>query len=425
MSGGVSDMELKTELEILGGQAKAAARKMAVLSTVDKNKALHMMADRLEMQQEKILSANAVDMEAGKSKGLTAALLDRLQLTPARITGMAEGLRQVAALPDPVGECLGGARRPNGLDIRKVRVPFGVIAMIYEARPNVTVDAAGLCLKTGNAVILRGGSEAIESNKALAEILIQAGQEAGIPAGAIALVETTDRMAVNLLLRMNRYIDLIIPRGGAGLIRTVVENSTVPVIETGIGVCHTFVDESADLEMAADIAFNAKVSRPGVCNSMETLLVHRAIAGQLLPSLLTRYANAGVELRGCPETAEQHPDVKPATEEDWATEYLDYILSVKVVGSLEEALEHIDRFSTKHSEAIVTRDYDNARRFQQQVDAAAVYVNASTRFTDGFEFGFGAEIGISTQKLHARGPMGLVELTSIKYLIDGNGQIRQ
>ena len=425
MSGGVSDMELKTELEILGGQAKAAARKMAVLSTVDKNKALHMMADRLEMQQEKILSANAVDMEAGKSKGLTAALLDRLRLTPERITGMAEGLRQVAALPDPVGECLGGARRPNGLDIRKVRVPFGVIAMIYEARPNVTVDAAGLCLKTGNAVILRGGSEAIESNKALAEILIQAGQEAGIPAGAIALVETTDRMAVNLLLRMNRYIDLIIPRGGAGLIRTVVENSTVPVIETGIGVCHTFVDESADLEMAADIAFNAKVSRPGVCNSMETLLVHRAIAGQLLPSLLTRYANAGVELRGCPETAEQHPDVKPATEEDWATEYLDYILSVKVVGSLEEALEHIDRFSTKHSEAIVTRDYDNARRFQQQVDAAAVYVNASTRFTDGFEFGFGAEIGISTQKLHARGPMGLVELTSIKYLIDGNGQIRQ
>ena len=425
MSGGVSDMELKTELEILGGQAKAAARKMAVLSTVDKNKALHMMADRLEMQQEKILSANAVDMEAGKSKGLTAALLDRLRLTPERITGMAEGLRQVAALPDPVGECLGGARRPNGLDIRKVRVPFGVIAMIYEARPNVTVDAAGLCLKTGNAVILRGGSEAIESNKALAEILIQAGQEAGIPAGAIALVETTDRMAVNLLLRMNRYIDLIIPRGGAGLIRTVVENSTVPVIETGIGVCHTFVDESADLEMAADIAFNAKVSRPGVCNSMETLLVHRAIAGQLLPSLLARYANAGVELRGCPETMAQCTDIKPATEEDWATEYLDYILSVKVVGSLDEALEHIDRFSTKHSEAIVTRDYDNARRFQQQVDAAAVYVNASTRFTDGFEFGFGAEIGISTQKLHARGPMGLVELTSIKYLIDGNGQIRQ
>ena len=424
MNGGVSDMELKAELELLGGKAKAAARKMAVLSTVNKNKALYMMADRLELEQEKILSANAMDMEAGKNKGMTTALLDRLRLTPERIAGMAEGLRQVAALPDPVGECIGGARRPNGLDIRKVRVPFGVIAMIYEARPNVTVDAAGLCLKTGNAVILRGGSEAIESNKALAEILILAGQEAGIPAGAIALVETTDRMAVNLLLRMNGTIDLVIPRGGAGLIRTVVENSTVPVIETGIGVCHTFVDESAELEMAADIAFNAKVSRPGVCNSMETLLVHRAIAGRLLPLLLERYAKAGVELRGCPETMAQYPAVKLATEEDWATEYLDFILSVKVVGSIDEALEHIDRFSTRHSEAIVTRDYDNARRFQQQVDAAAVYVNASTRYTDGFEFGFGAEIGISTQKLHARGPMGLVELTSVKYLIDGNGQIR-
>jgi glutamate-5-semialdehyde dehydrogenase len=418
-------MDLKTELEGLGILAKAAAREMAVLSTVDKNKALRMMADRLDAEQDKILSANAIDIAAGEKKGLSAALLDRLRLTPERIAGMVEGLRQVAALPDPVGECLGGVRRPNGLDIRKVRVPFGVIAIIYEARPNVTVDAAGLCLKTGNTVILRGGSEAIESNKILAEILIQAGEAAGIPAGSIALVETTDREAVNLLLKMNRYIDVIIPRGGAGLIRTVVENSTVPVIETGIGICHTFVDESADLDMAADIAFNAKVSRPGVCNAMETLLVHRAVADRLLPLLLERYARAGVELRGCPETAAQHSAVKPATEEDWATEYHDFILSVKVVGSLDEALEHINRFSTKHSEAIVTRDYDNARRFQQMVDAAAVYVNASTRFTDGFEFGFGAEIGISTQKLHARGPMGLVELTSIKYLIDGNGQIRQ
>lgn len=418
-------MDLKTELEGLGILAKAAARKLAVLSTVDKNKALRMMADRLDAEQDRILSANAIDIAAGEKKGLSAALLDRLRLTHERIAGMVEGLRQVAALPDPVGECLGGVRRPNGLDIRKVRVPFGVIAIIYEARPNVTVDAAGLCLKTGNAVILRGGSEAIESNKTLAEILIQAGESAGIPAGAIALVETTDREAVNFMLKMNRYIDVIIPRGGAGLIKTVVENSTVPVIETGIGVCHTFVDESADLDMAADIAFNAKVSRPGVCNAMETLLVHRAVADRLLPLLLERYARAGVELRGCPETAAQHSAVKPATEEDWATEYHDFILSVKVVGSLDEALEHINRFSTKHSEAIVTRDYDNARRFQQMVDAAAVYVNASTRFTDGFEFGFGAEIGISTQKLHARGPMGLVELTSIKYLIDGNGQIRQ
>ncbi len=417
-------MNLKAELERLGAQAKLASRQLASLSTVDKNRALLGMADLLQSEQDRILKANAVDVAAGKQMGLSDALIDRLRLTTERIDGMAEGLRQVAALSDPIGECLSGGLRPNGLEIRKIRVPFGVIAMIYEARPNVTVDAAGLCLKTGNAVILRGGSEAIESNKVLAEILIRAGQAAGIPDGAVALIETTDREAVNLLLKMKHCIDVIIPRGGAGLIRTVVENSTVPVIETGIGVCHTFVDESADLEMAANIAFNAKVSRPGTCNTMETLLVHRAVADKLLPLLLERYVKAGVELRGCPETAAHHSAVKPATEEDWATEYLDYILSVKVVGSLEEAVDHIGRFSTKHSEAIVTRDYDNARRFQQQVDAAAVYVNASTRFTDGFEFGFGAEIGISTQKLHARGPMGLAELTSVKYLVNGNGQIR-
>lgn len=412
------------ELETLGKRAKVAARQLGAASTAQKNQALLTMADRLLTEQDRILAANAADMATGKTKGLSAALLDRLLLTPARIEAMAEGLRQVAALPDPIGECVSGVRRPNGLEIRKVRVPFGVIAMIYEARPNVTVDAAGLCLKTGNAVILRGGSEAIESNKALAAILIEAGRAAGLPDGTVSLIETTDREAVNRLLKLNRYIDVIIPRGGAGLIRTVVENSTVPVIETGIGVCHTFVDESADLEMAADIAFNAKVSRPGVCNAMETLLVHRAVADALLPLLLERYARAGVELRGCPETAARHAAVKPATEEDWATEYHDFILSVKIVEGLDEALDHIDRYSTKHSEAIVTRDYDNARRFQQQVDASTVYVNASTRFTDGFEFGFGAEIGISTQKLHARGPMGLVELTSYKYLVDGNGQIR-
>ena len=409
----------------MGVLAKQAARSLANCSTTEKNKALLSMAAALETEQERILAANARDIAQGEAKGLSTALLDRLRLTPERIRGMADGLRQVAALPDPVGECLGGMRRPNGLDIQKIRVPFGVIAMIYEARPNVTVDAAGLCLKTGNAVILRGGSEAIESNKILADILIGAASEAGLPAGTIALVETTDREAVNILLKLNRYIDVIIPRGGAGLIRTVVENSTVPVIETGIGICHTYVDESADLSMAADIAFNAKVSRPGVCNSMETLLVHRNVADHLLPDLLERFVKASVEIRGCTETARYHAAVKPATEQDWATEYLDFILSIKVVGSLEEALEHIDRFSTKHSEAIVTRDYANARRFQQEVDAAAVYVNASTRFTDGFEFGFGAEIGISTQKLHARGPMGLVELTSIKYLISGSGQIRQ
>ena len=412
------------ELETLGKRAKVAARQLGAASTAQKNQALLTMADRLLTEQDRILAANAADMATGKTKGLSAALLDRLLLTPARIEAMAEGLRQVAALPDPIGECVSGVRRPNGLEIRKVRVPFGVIAMIYEARPNVTVDAAGLCLTTGNAVIWRGGSEAIESNKALAAILIEAGRAAGLPDGTVSLIETTDREAVNRLLKLNRYIDVIIPRGGAGLIRTVVENSTVPVIETGIGVCHTFVDESADLEMAADIAFNAKVSRPGVCNAMETLLVHRAVADALLPLLLERYARAGVELRGCPETAARHAAVKPATEEDWATEYHDFILSVKIVEGLDEALDHIDRYSTKHSEAIVTRDYDNARRFQQQVDASTVYVNASTRFTDGFEFGFGAEIGISTQKLHARGPMGLVELTSYKYLVDGNGQIR-
>ena len=409
----------------MGVLAKQAARSLANCSTTEKNKALLSMAAALETEQERILAANARDIAQGEAKGLSTALLDRLRLTPERIRGMADGLRQVAALPDPVGECLGGMRRPNGLDIQKIRVPFGVIAMIYEARPNVTVDAAGLCLKTGNAVILRGGSEAIESNKILADILIGAASEAGLPAGTIALVETTDREAVNILLKLNRYIDVIIPRGGAGLIRTVVENSTVPVIETGIGICHTYVDESADLSMAADIAFNAKVSRPGVCNSMETLLVHRNVADHLLPDLLERFVKASVEIRGCTETARYHAAVKPATEQDWATEYQDFILSIKVVGSLEEALEHIDRFSTKHSEAIVTRDYANARRFQQEVDAAAVYVNASTRFTDGFEFGFGAEIGISTQKLHARGPMGLVELTSIKYLVSGSGQIRQ
>ena len=418
-------VSLKQNLETIGGLAKLAARGLATCSTTLKNNALLAMATALEQNQQRILTANALDIAAGEEKGLSASLLDRLRLTPSRIAAMADGLRQVAALPDPIGECLSGMRRPNGLDIQKVRVPFGVIAMIYEARPNVTVDAAGLCLKTGNAVILRGGSEAIESNKVLAGILIDAAKLVGLPEGAIALVETTDREAVNIMLKMNRYIDVIIPRGGAGLIRTVVENSTVPVIETGIGICHTFVDESADLQMAADIAFNAKVSRPGVCNSMETLLVHRAVADRLLPQLLERFVQAGVELRGCTDTATYHAAVKPATEEDWATEYLDFILSIKVVDSLAEAIEHIDQFSTKHSEAIVTRDYENARRFQQQVDAAAVYVNASTRFTDGFEFGFGAEIGISTQKLHARGPMGLVELTSIKYLVSGNGQIRQ
>jgi len=337
---------------------------------------------------------------------------------------MADGLRQVAALPDPVGETVSGWRVPSGLAITKVRVPLGVIGIIYEARPNVTADAAGLCLKAGNAVILRGGSEAFRSNLAVAGVLAAAAERAGAPAGSVQLVETTDRAAVNAMLKLNQYIDVIIPRGGADLIRTVVENSTVPVIETGIGVCHVFVDAAANLAMAQAIAFNAKVSRPGVCNAMETLLVHRAVADAFLPPMLAAFHAAGVEMRGCPAAQSYHPAVKAADEADWATEYLDLILAVRVVDSFDEALAHIAAYGTRHSEAIVTDDLANARRFQAEVDAAAVYVNASTRFTDGLEFGFGAEIGISTQKLHARGPMGLRELTSIKYLVDGTGQTR-
>lgn len=417
-------MDYITELTVKGKAAKQAARKLATLSTAAKNQALIAMAIALEKHQGAIVAANANDINRAQAKGMPGPLVDRLLLNETRIKNMAEGLRQIAALPDPIGEMIGGWLRPNGLAIAKMRVPLGVIGIIYEARPNVTVDAAGLCLKAGNAVILRGGSEAIDSNKAITEIIAEAAYAAGVPAGAIVLVETTDRQAVTAMLKLNQYLDVIIPRGGAGLIRTVVENSTVPVIETGTGVCHTFVDATADLGMAQDIAFNAKVSRPGVCNAMETLLVHEAVAAQFLPAMLERYHQAGVELRGCAQTMKHHAAVKPATAADWAAEFLDLILAVRVVSGLEEALEHIAAYSTRHSEAIVTRDYDNARRFQQEVDAAAVYVNASTRFTDGFEFGFGAEIGISTQKLHARGPMGLPELTTIKYVINGNGQIR-
>ncbi|MBP2634944.1 MAG: proA [Firmicutes bacterium] len=417
-------MDYVTELTEKGKAAKQAARKLATMSTALKNQALMAMAAALEAKQAAIIAANCKDIERAEANGMPKPLVDRLLLNKARIQGMAEGLRQVAALPDPIGETIGGWLRPNGLAINKIRVPLGVIGIIYEARPNVTVDAAGLCLKAGNAVILRGGSEAIESNKAVTTIISEAAQAVGVPAGAIALVETTDRQAVTTMLKLNQYLDVIIPRGGAGLIRTVVENSTVPVIETGTGVCHTFVDATADLGMAQDIAFNAKVSRPGVCNAMETLLVHEVVAAQFLPDMLARYHQAGVDLRGCEQTQKYHNAVKPATEEDWAAEFHDLILAVKVVPGLEAAIEHIAAYSTKHSEAIITRDYENAKRFQQEVDAAVVYVNASTRFTDGFEFGFGAEIGISTQKLHARGPMGLPELTSIKYVINGNGQIR-
>ncbi|MGB9791436.1 MAG: glutamate-5-semialdehyde dehydrogenase [Thermacetogeniaceae bacterium] len=415
---------LESELKEIGRKAKEAAYRMATLSTNQKNEALLAMAKALEERSAIILAANETDMEEGRAKGLSNALLDRLLLTPERIREMAEGLRALAALPDPVGEVVKMWTRPNGLQIGKMRVPLGVVGIIYEARPNVTVDAAGLCLKSGNAVILRGGSEAINSNKAIASVISMAATNAGIPDGAIQLIGTTDREAVNIMMKMNEYIDVLIPRGGAGLIQTVVQNATVPVLETGVGNCHVYVEEDADLEMAKRIVVNAKTQRPGVCNAMETLLVHEAVAPAFLPMVAEALREKGVELRGCPRTCEIIPDCIPATEDDWKTEYLDLILAIRVVSDLEEAIEHIHTYGTKHSEAIVTSSYKKAREFLQRVDAAAVYVNASTRFTDGYQFGFGAEIGISTQKLHARGPMGLEELTTTKYIIFGDGQIR-
>lgn len=404
--------------------AHRAAGELAVTSTVIKNKALLAMADALEAGAAEILAANAKDMEAGRANNMKESMLDRLALSQVRINAMAEGLRQVAQLEDPVGNVLDGRRLPNGLTVTKVRVPLGVIGIIYEARPNVTADAIGLCVKSGNAVILKGGSEALQSNIVIAGILTQAAEAAGIPAGAIQFVDSSDRQAVTDLIKMNGLVDVVIPRGGAGLIQAVVQNATVPVIETGIGVCHTYVDAGADYDMARAIAINAKVQRPAVCNAMETLLVHEDAAAEFLPQMLTEYFAAGVTIIGCGKTQVFDKRIQAATEADWATEYGDLRLSVKIVSGLEEALAHIAKYGTKHSECIVTSDYNHARTFQQRVDAAAVYVNASTRFTDGFEFGFGAEIGISTQKLHARGPMALPELTSSKYLISGDGQIR-
>lgn len=404
--------------------AKKAAAKLAVTNTAVKNKALLAMAEALEKGQEAILAANALDMERAEVKGMKSSMLDRLKLTPERISGMADGLRQVAGLPDPVGNVVGGSTLANGLRVTKVRVPLGVIGIIYEARPNVTADAAGLCLKSGNAVILKGGSEAMESNKAVADILSAAAEEQGMPVGCIQFIDTSDRQAVSDLIHMNGLVDVVIPRGGAGLIKMVVMNATVPVIETGAGVCHTYVDANADIPMAVKICLNAKVQRPSVCNAMETLLVHKDIAPKFLPPMLEAYFEAGVEIRGDEGVQAYSEKVVPATAEDWAAEYGDLRLSVKLVASVEEAMEHIAAYGTGHSECIVTEDYAKAQLFQLSVDAAAVYVNASTRFTDGNEFGFGAEIGISTQKLHARGPMALPELTSTKYLICGNGQVR-
>lgn len=405
-------------------EAQSAARLLAGVSTETKNQALLAMAQALVDRQEDIFEANRLDVDKGHEKGLSKTLIDRLTLNPARIEDMAEGLRQLVALPDPVGEVVSMWTRPNGIQIGQRRVPLGVVAMIYEARPNVTVDAASLCLKTGNACLLRGGSEAINSNKMIAQIISEAATGAGVPRGAITLIEETDREAVTIMLRLNQYIDVIIPRGGAGLIQHVVQNATVPVIETGVGNCHVFVDESADLEMGKAIVVNAKTHRPGVCNAAEKMLIHKEIAAEILPSLAAELEAKGVEIRGCAETLAILPNIKEATEEDWGTEYLDLIIACKVVNDLEQAIDHINRYGSKHSEAIVTENYTNSQRFLNEVDAAAVYVNASTRFTDGFQFGFGAEIGISTQKLHARGPMGLKELTTIKYVIFGSGQIR-
>lgn len=405
--------------------AKQAAAKLAVTSTAVKNAALLAMAAALEAQQSEILAANERDMTVAAAKGMKSSMLDRLKLTAERISGMADGLRQVAGLADPVGNVIDGKTLPNGLHITKIRVPLGVIGIIYEARPNVTADAAGLCLKSGNAVILKGGSEAMESNKTVAAILAQAAEGAGIPAGSIQFIDTSDRQAVQDLIHMNGLVDVVIPRGGAGLIQAVVRNASVPVIETGAGVCHTYVDKDANVEMAMKIAFNAKVQRPSVCNAMETLLVHKDIADKFLPMMLMMYNSSAVEIRGDEAVQEYSGQVHPATEEDWSTEYGDLRLSVKIVDSIEEAMAHIAKYGTGHSECIVTDNYQAAQLFQYTVDAAAVYVNASTRFTDGNEFGFGAEIGISTQKLHARGPMALPELTSTKHLINGNGQVRK
>lgn len=411
-------------LSEIGQRAKDVSRILNNLGSREKNMGLEEAARALLEGEDEILAANEEDCEKAASNGMSQGLLDRLRLTPARINSMADGLLQVASLEDPVGEVLSMKKRPNGLMIGKKRVPLGVIAMIYESRPNVTSDAFGLCFKSGNAVILKGGSDALRSNQAIVRCLREGLSRAGLPEDGVQLVEDTSRDTTRELMRLNEYVDVLIPRGGAGLIRSVVENSTVPVIETGTGNCHIYVDETADLNMALDIIYNAKTQRVGVCNACESLVVHRSVAGQFLPLLKKRLADKNVEIRADEDARAIVPEFKAATEADWGTEYLDYILSLKIVDSVEEAIAHINRYNTGHSESIITSDYFNAQQFLNEIDAAAVYVNASTRFTDGEEFGFGAEIGISTQKLHARGPMGLKELTTTKYIIYGDGQIR-
>ena len=411
-------------LKQLGENAKEAEIILRNLDTNKKNQVLEAVAGALVADTPRLLAANALDVENGKRNQMPEGLVDRLMLTEKRIIGMAEGIRQVAALEDPIGEVTGMKKRPNGLMIGQKRVPLGVIGIIYEARPNVTADAFALCFKTGNAVILKGGSDAIHSNTAIVECIREALKSQNVTEDAISLISDTSRETAGEFMKMNEYVDVLIPRGGRGLIKAVVNNSTIPVIETGTGNCHIYVDETADLSMAADIVMNAKTQRVGVCNACESLLVHENVKEAFLPVLAERLRQKNVEMRADEKAKTLISDAVSATEEDWGTEYLDYILSIKVVGSVEEAIRHINRYNTGHSEAIITNDYTHAQKFLDEVDAAAVYVNASTRFTDGFEFGFGAEIGISTQKLHARGPMGLLALTSTKYIIYGNGQIR-
>jgi glutamate-5-semialdehyde dehydrogenase len=421
----MSESKILNVVQEIAKEAKKASRILRSVNRIQKDEALKQMANALIEREDEILKENEKDLKNAYDMGLSSAMIDRLTLNEDRIKEMANGIMEVVSLPDPVGEVVKMWKRPNGLMVGRMRIPLGVIGFIYESRPNVTVDAASLCLKSGNAVILKGGSEAINSNMILVQILADALEKSGLPKKAVQMIPTTDREAVKVLISMDEYVDVIIPRGGEGLIRFVAENSKVPVLKHYKGVCHVYVDEHADLDMAQEICFNAKVQRPGVCNAMETMLVHKNIASEFLPKMLKRFQDAGVEIRGCEETLKIYPDAKPATEEDWPAEYLDLILAVKVVDNMDEALDHIERYGSNHTEAIVTNDYNNAQRFLSEVDSSVVLVNASTRFNDGNQLGLGAEIGINTSKLHAFGPMSLEELTTTKFIVYGNGQVRK
>jgi glutamate-5-semialdehyde dehydrogenase len=416
---------LENSIIVLAKAARQSARKIAVCSTTKKNEVLEAIVEKLASQKTKIQAENQKDLDYGREKGLSNAMIDRLTLSDKVINSMIQGLKEVALLPDPVGSVKDSYVRPNGLKVSRVRIPLGVIGIIYESRPNVTIDAAALCLKAGNSIILRGGSEAYHSNMFLSSLIHEALEDCGLPGNAVQYVPTRDRAAINVMLAQEEYIDLIIPRGGEGLIRFVVQHSTIPVLKHYKGVCHVYVDEGADLSMSENICFNAKVQRPGVCNAMETMLVHKAIAPTFLPAMARHFLDSGVELRGCPKTCEIFPKAKPATDDDWGTEFLDMILAVKVVDTIDEAIAHIDQYSSNHTEAIVTNDYSRSMKFVHEVDSSVVLVNASTRFNDGGQLGLGAEIGISTSKLHAFGPMGAEELTGTKFIVLGDGQIRE